>query len=147
MRAVVQRVLRARVSVDDRVIGEIGPGLAVLVGVAREDGDDDAAWIARKLADLRVFSDSDGKFNLSLSDVGGDILLVSQFTLLGDAHKGRRPSFVEAAARAVAEPLFDTVAELLKLAGFRVETGQFAARMLLDVTNDGPVTILLDSRG
>lgn len=131
--------------VDDRTVGEVGAGLLVLLGVDENDGDGDAAYIADKVANLRIFNDADGKFNLSVQDVGGSILLVSQFTLHGDCRKGRRPSFVQAARPEKAVPLYERVGELLRAAGLTVATGEFGAHMMVDLTNDGPVTLLLDS--
>ena len=145
MRAVVQRVSQSAVRVDDRTVGEVGAGLLVLLGVDENDGDGDAAYIADKVANLRIFNDADGKFNLSVQDVGGSILLVSQFTLHGDCRKGRRPSFVQAARPEKAVPLYERVGELLRAAGLTVATGEFGAHMMVDLTNDGPVTLLLDS--
>lgn len=145
MRAVVQRVSQSSVSVDDRVIGKVGQGLMVLVGVDEEDTESDAAYIADKIANLRIFNDGAGKFNLSIQDVGGSVLLISQFTLHGDCRKGRRPSFVRAARPEKAVPLYERVGTLLQAAGLTVETGEFGAHMMVDLTNDGPVTLLLDS--
>ncbi len=145
MRAVVQRVREASVTVGDAVVGAIGPGLLVLVGVAHGDDAATAAWLADKLAGLRIFSDADDKFNLALADVGGAALVVSQFTLLADTRKGRRPSFVGAADPAVAAPLVDTVVAGLRARGLTVATGQFGAQMQVRLLNDGPVTIILDS--
>lgn len=146
MRAVVQRVSSAKVEVAGRVAGSIGLGFLALVGVSRDDTDVDAQAIASKIAGLRVFDDDAGAMNLGLGDVGGAVLAVSQFTLYGDARKGRRPSFVDAAPGDAAQPLFDRVVELLKRAGLTVETGVFGATMQVELTNEGPVTILLDSR-
>ena len=145
MRAVVQRVTGARVRVDGRVVGEIGPGLAVLVGVSIDDAEPDAAWMVDKLANLRVLSDDAGKMNRSVLEAGEEVLVVSQFTLLGDARKGRRPSFVKAAAGPEAEALYAAVAHGLEALGIRVATGEFGAQMEVDLTNDGPITLLLDS--
>lgn len=145
MRAVVQRVTRARVTVNGSVTGEIGPGLAVLVAVGREDSADTAKMMAEKIVNLRIFNDGDGKMNLSLLDVRGALLAVSQFTLYGDARGGRRPSFIQAAAaekgRELLEKFVAAVAEL----GVQAETGVFQAHMSVELVNDGPVTILLDS--
>jgi D-tyrosyl-tRNA(Tyr) deacylase len=138
-------VSQSAVRVDDRTVGEVGAGLLVLLGVDENDGDGDAAYIADKVANLRIFNDADGKFNLSVQDVGGSILLVSQFTLHGDCRKGRRPSFVQAARPEKAVPLYERVGELLRAAGLTVATGEFGAHMMVDLTNDGPVTLLLDS--
>ncbi len=145
MRAVVQRVVRARVTSDGEEVGAIGEGLVVLVGVARDDDDAAARWLADKIANLRIFRDERGDMNLSLMDVGGEALVVSQFTLYGDARKGRRPSFIRAAAGPEAERLYEAVAAGLRAAGVSVETGRFGAMMLVELINDGPVTILLDS--
>ncbi len=146
MRAVVQRVSRASVTVNGEVVGSINRGLMVLVGVTPGDGDADARAIGAKIAGLRIFRDSEGKMNLSLSDIGGAVLLVSQFTLYGSVRKGRRPSFVDAAISAVAEPLVDAVATALGERGLIVETGVFGADMSVDLTNDGPVTLVLESQ-
>lgn len=146
MRAVVQRVSRAEVRVHGEVTGRIGTGFLVLVGVEAGDGDADVAYVADKVAGLRVFEDPGGKMNLSLADVGGAVLLVSQFTLLGDCRKGRRPSFTGAAPPARAEDLYRAVARRIAGAGIPVETGRFRAEMEVELVNDGPVTLLLDSR-
>jgi len=146
VRAVVQRVSRGAVRVDGRVVGEVGPGLVVLLGVAAGDAEDDAGWMADKLAQLRIFEDQAGKMNRSVSEAGGGVLLVSQFTLLGDARKGNRPSFVEAAPPEAANALYERVAALLRERGLPVGTGVFRAHMDVELVNDGPVTILLDSR-
>ena len=140
MRAVVQRVRSASVSVEGRVVGAIGPGLLVLLGVAPGDDEAAAAWMADRVAGLRIFADEAGKMNLSLRDVGGGVLVVSQFTLYGDATKGRRPSFVKAAPPQLAEPLYERVADLLG-----AQRGVFGAHMLVALENDGPVTLLLES--
>jgi D-tyrosyl-tRNA(Tyr) deacylase len=146
MRAVVQRVKSAAVYVEGRVTGEIGQGLLVLVGVGRGDGDEDIAYLASKLPELRIFEDTSGKFSLSLREVGGKMLVVSQFTLYGDCRKGRRPSFTEAAEPAEARRLYEQLILRLKNQGVSVETGEFQAKMEVHLVNDGPVTILLDSR-
>ena len=143
MKAVVQRVTRATVSVDNQTVGEIQSGLVVLLGIGDGDGEAEAQWMARKIANLRIFADEEGKFNRSVMDVRGQILLVSQFTLYGDARKGRRPSFTEAAPPEVAEPLVDRVAQLLRESGVPVACGQFQAYMQVEIHNDGPVTIIL----
>jgi D-aminoacyl-tRNA deacylase len=145
MRAVVYRVAWARVLVEREVVGEIGPGLLVLVGVAHDDGPGEAAWLADKVAGLRVLEDADGKMNRSLADAGGAALVVSQFTLYGDARRGRRPSFVAAARPEHAEPLVAAVAERLAAAGVKTASGRFRAEMTVESAGDGPVTILLDS--
>lgn len=146
MRAVIQRVSEASVMVDQVVSGRIQRGFLVLVGVADNDEEKDASWIAEKIAGLRVFEDSDEKMNLSLADVEGAVLLVSQFTLFGDCRKGRRPSFVEAARPEKARALYEKLALNLRQLGLRVETGVFQAHMEVRLLNDGPVTLLLDSR-
>lgn len=145
MRTVVQRVDRASVSVDNLIVGEIGPGLLVLLGVARGDGADDAERLARKTAALRIFADENGKFNRSLIDCGGAALVVSQFTLLADTRRGRRPSFTDAAPPEEAEPLVERFAQALREQGVRVATGRFGAQMLVSLANNGPVTIVLES--
>ena len=146
MRAVLQRVIRASVSVDGRVVGEIGRGLVALVGVATDDGPADVEYLASKIRDLRVFPDDEGRMNRSLQDAGGAVLVVSQFTLMGDARKGRRPSFDAAEAPAVARATFDAVVAALGRFGLAVATGVFQADMQVELVNDGPVTVLLDSR-
>ena len=146
MRAVVQRVLRASVAVNDQITGEIGRGYLVLIGVQVGDGEPDAAYIAEKVANLRVFEDAAGKMNLALAEVGGAILAVSQFTLLGDARGGRRPSFIAAARPEEANALYEAVVADWRARGLVVETGVFGADMAVSLVNDGPVTILLDSR-
>lgn len=146
MRAVVQRVTRANVTADGRATGEIDAGLMVLLGVAVTDDGGDATWMAEKIAHLRVFTDDEGRMNRSVADIGGAVLLVSQFTLHGDARKGRRPSFITAAPGDIAEPLFERTGAALSALGLRVAYGEFGADMLVDLTNDGPVTILLDSQ-
>ena len=145
MRAVVQRVADARVRVDGEVVGEIGPGLCVLLGVTHDDSVATAHAMAKKLWHLRIFADENGAMNLPVADVGGDVLVVSQFTLYGDTSRGRRPSWVAAAPGPVAEPLVDeTVAELRRL-GANVATGRFGADMRVELVNDGPVTLVLDA--
>jgi D-tyrosyl-tRNA(Tyr) deacylase len=146
MRAVVQRVSSAKVTVDDRVTGEIGAGLLVLLGVEQGDGLPDLQYITAKIRDLRIFADAAGKMNLSVLDTRGAVLVVSQFTLSGDARNGRRPSFATAAPPQIARALYEEVVRELKASGLRVETGEFQAMMQVALVNDGPVTILLDSR-
>jgi len=146
VRAVVQRVSSASVEVDGTVCGSIDRGYLALVGVAKDDTETDAQTIASKIAGLRVFNDDDGNMNLALADVGGAVLAVSQFTLYGDARKGRRPSFIDAAAGEAAKVLFDRVVEFVRREGLTVETGIFGASMRVSLVNEGPVTILLDSR-
>jgi D-tyrosyl-tRNA(Tyr) deacylase len=145
MRAVLQRVTSAAVRVDDEVIGTIERGLVALVGVAHTDTVADAELLARKTAELRIFNDAHGKFNLSLLDVGGAALVVSQFTLFADVRKGRRPGFTDAAPPEVAAPLVDAYADALRRLGVPVATGRFGAHMQVALVNDGPVTILLDT--
>ncbi len=145
MRAVVQRVSRAAVAVDGRTVGEIARGLVVLLGVANKDEAADVQYIAGKIRDLRIFPDEHGKMNRSIAEANGGVLLVSQFTLLGDARKGRRPSFDGAAAPAVAQALYEDVARELRGTGITVVTGVFQADMQVELVNDGPVTLLLDS--
>ena len=143
MKAVVQRVSKARVTVRGELVGEIGPGLCVLLGVARGDGASEAQRLAEKVARLRIFENDEGLFDRSLLDVGGEALVVSQFTLLADTAKGNRPSFGEAAPPEEAEPLYESFCEALRAQGVRVETGVFGARMAVELVNDGPVTIVL----
>lgn len=146
MRIVVQRVTQAGVSVDGVKIASIGPGLMVLVGVAAGDTARDSAAMADKVVNLRIFTDPAGKLNLSLLDCGGQLLAVSQFTLLGDCRRGRRPSFTEAAAPAVGVELFDRFVEACRAKGVSTQTGRFGADMAVDLVNDGPVTLILDSK-
>ena len=143
MRAVIQRVARASVSIDGEVVGEIGPGLVVLLGIGKGDVEEDSHWLAKKVAALRIFADHEGKFNRSILEIGGSALVVSQFTLYGDARKGRRPSFSKAAPPEVAEPLCDLFVDFLRAEGLGVATGRFGAMMLVEIHNDGPVTIWL----
>ncbi|MGE5358242.1 MAG: D-aminoacyl-tRNA deacylase [Bacteroidales bacterium] len=145
MRVVIQRVGRASVRVGDRVVGQIDRGLLVLVGVGQHDGPKDVEYIASKIRDVRIFEDADGKMNRSLADVGGAVLLVSQFTLYGDIRKGRRPSFDQAAPPSLGRQLYEDVARALRALDLRVETGEFQAHMHVELVNDGPVTIILDS--
>jgi D-tyrosyl-tRNA(Tyr) deacylase len=145
MRAVVQRVSSASVTVGGRTTGEIGRGLLVFVGIAPQDGDAEARWIADKVANLRIFEDDEGKMNRSLLEIEGEVQLVSQFTLYGDARKGRRPSFVQAAQGAEAERIYEAAVAALRRLGITVATGEFGAMMDVALTNTGPVTILLDS--
>jgi D-tyrosyl-tRNA(Tyr) deacylase len=145
MKAVIQRVTRASVVVDGATVGKIGAGFLVLLGAGHDDTEEDVRYIAGKVAGMRIFSDAEGKFNLSLADVGGAILLVSQFTLYADTRKGRRPSFIDAAPPELAEALVERCAQLLREEGLHVETGVFGAHMEVSLLNDGPVTIILDS--
>lgn len=146
MRAVVQRVTSSSVAVEGKVVGEIGAGLLVLLGVARDDGKEDADYLAEKITNLRVFTDQQGKMNLSLLDRGGAMLVVSQFTLYGDTRRGRRPSYIDAAEPEKANALYEYFVERIRSQGIPVETGVFQAMMQVNLTNDGPVTILLDSK-
>lgn len=146
MRAVVQRVSFARVTVEGNTIGQIDHGLLVLLGVGQGDGEEDVKYIADKVANLRIFADPDGKFNLSVQDVKGKVLAVSQFTLYGDCRKGRRPSFTEAAPPEMANKLYEKFIEAVAAYGIPVERGQFQAHMVVELANDGPVTMLLDSK-
>ena len=149
MRAVIQRVSRCRVTVEGKVVGEIGQGLMVLLGVAKTDNDTNADYLAEKILGLRVFEDAEGKMNLSVQSLGGgtsgEILVVSQFTLYGDVRRGKRPSFDEAARPEEARRLYEYFVTRIRSAGVRCETGQFQAMMDVDLVNQGPVTILLDS--
>ena len=146
MRAVIQRVEKASVSVEGEIKGQIGAGFLVLICVEERDGDADFKYIADKVPNLRVFEDEQGKMNRSLLDVGGEVLAVSQFTLLGDARGGRRPSFITAARPETADPMYERLVADWRARGIRVETGVFGAHMKVSLVNDGPVTILLDSR-
>jgi len=146
VKALLQRVTEASVSVAGELTGQIGKGLVVFVGVAKEDTDKDAEYLAQKAANLRIFSDEGGRFNLSALDIKGDLLVVSQFTLLADARKGRRPSFTEAAPPAQAEELFEKFVQHARGTGLKVDTGRFQQYMQVEIHNDGPVTILLDSQ-
>ena len=146
MRAIVQRVTRARVTVDEDVVGEIENGLVVLLGVAHDDTKADADYLAPKIASLRIFDDSEGKMNLSLKDIDGGLLVVSQFTLYGDVRRGLRPSWSEAAPPEIAEPLYEYFVESSRSLVTRVATGSFRKMMQVELVNDGPVTIMLDSR-
>jgi D-aminoacyl-tRNA deacylase len=145
MRAVVQRVSRASVAVEGRLVGEIGPGLLVLLGVSASDAAGDADYLAGKIAGLRIFEDADGKMNLSVGDVGGAVLAVSQFTLYGEVRRGRRPSFDDAARPERARELYEYFVAEIRRRGLRCATGEFQAAMSVSLVNDGPVTILLDS--
>ena len=146
MRAAVQRVTRASVTIEEEIVGEIGNGLVVLLGIARDDTKEDADYLVPRIAALRIFDDADGKMNRSLKDIDGGLLIVSQFTLYGDVRRGLRPSWSDAAAPEIAEPLYDYFVESSRKLLGRVETGSFRKMMLVELVNDGPVTILLDSR-
>ncbi len=146
MKVVLQRVKEASVSVDGEIAGQILRGLVVFVGIANGDEETDADYLIEKIINLRIFSDEEGKFNLSLLQINGELLVISQFTLLADARKGRRPSFTDAAIPDVAKRLYEYFVKRLKESGLKVATGIFAAHMLVNILNDGPVTIVLDSR-
>ena len=146
MKALLQRASAASVSIDGEEVGRIGRGLVVFVGVAAGDGEKDIDYLVSKIAGLRIFADEDGKFNLSVADVAGALLLVSQFTLMADTRRGRRPGFTDAAPPQQAEALFDSFVEKARATGLEVATGRFQAYMQVELTNDGPVTIMLDSR-
>ena len=146
MRALVQRAARGSVDVAGERIGEIGPGLVILLGITHSDTEKEAAFVAEKCMNLRIFEDEAGKMNRSLLDIKGEVLIVSQFTLYGDASHGRRPSFTEAARPEQANPLYETFVDLCRGYGVRVATGRFGAEMKLSLVNDGPVTIMVESR-
>ena len=146
MKALVQRVASASVSVNSNVVGEIGQGLAVLLGVAQGDSKEDASYLANKVVNLRIFADEASHFALSALEIGGEILVISQFTLLADSRKGRRPSFTEAAPPDMAKELYEFFVEQVRSAGLKVETGLFQEHMLVEIHNDGPVTISLESK-
>ncbi len=146
MKALLQRVTQASVTVSGEIVGSIKNGLVVLLGVTCGDTARDAQYLAQKTVGLRIFSDSEGKFNLSALDVNGELLVISQFTLLADTRKGRRPSFTDAAPLGLAEELFNRFVEEVRTSGLKVETGRFQAHMLVEIHNNGPVTIMLDSR-
>jgi len=144
MRALLQRVSKASVTVEDKVISQIGKGLVVLLGIGPNDGEEQATFLAEKIANLRIFEDEQGKTNLSVLDVKGEVIIVSQFTLYADTRKGRRPSFIDAALPNIAEPLVNRFIELLRAYGVPTQMGQFGAHMLVEIHNDGPVTIWLE---
>jgi D-tyrosyl-tRNA(Tyr) deacylase len=146
MRAVVQRVSRARVVIDGETVGEIGPGLLILLGVTHDDTPEAAAWLAEKVVGLRLFNDADGKMNRDLTEVGGGALVVSQFTLYGDCQKGRRPSFLAAARPEVAIPLYEAFVNAVRALGVPTATGRFGALMQVELVNDGPVTLIVESK-
>jgi len=146
MKAVIQRVRASKVEVGDEVIGEIGPGLLVLLGVSRSDEEKEADFLSDKIVHLRIFEDDEGKMNRSLMETGGEIMVVSQFTLLGDCRKGRRPSFVKAASPERAKEVYEYLVNQLRLKGITVATGRFQAKMDVSLTNDGPVTLILESK-
>ncbi|WP_448379021.1 D-aminoacyl-tRNA deacylase [Fervidobacterium sp.] len=146
MRAVVQRVAKASVTVDNEVVGKISNGIVILLGVGKDDTEEDAKYLAEKIVNLRIFDDKNGKMNLSLLDVKGQALIISQFTLYGDCRRGRRPSYSDSAPPDLAKALYEKFIELVKNYDVHVETGIFAAHMLVEIHNDGPVTLLLDSK-
>lgn len=146
LRAVVQRVTRAHVKIDEQIVGEIGKGLVVFLGISKEDQQSDADYLSEKIIALRVFDDAEGKMNLSVKDVGGGALVISQFTLYGDVRRGLRPSWSEAAAPEMAEPLYEHFVERIRQSVAKVATGSFRRMMQVELINDGPVTILLDSK-
>ncbi len=145
MRAVIQRVTKGKVTIENRVAGEIGTGLVILLGVGLNDSDTEVQLLANKIANLRIFADAEGKFNLSALDVKAEMLVISQFTLYADSRKGRRPSFIEAARPETAIPLYHQFVQILQSMGLKVETGEFQADMLVEIHNSGPVTICLDT--
>ncbi|OGL46106.1 MAG: D-tyrosyl-tRNA(Tyr) deacylase [Candidatus Schekmanbacteria bacterium RBG_16_38_11] len=146
MKAVIQRAKKASVSIGNETVGTIGKGLAILLGISETDSEEDGKYLADKIANLRIFEDLQGKINLSCLDIKGEFLVISQFTLLADCRKGRRPSFTEAARPEKAIPLYEKFISLLKETGLKVETGEFGASMLVEINNEGPVTIILDSK-
>src|SRR5262249_40123041 len=146
MRAVLQRVSRAKVSIAGETAGEIGTGLLVLLGVTHADTPEQAQWLAEKIASLRIFNDADGKMNRDVTEAGGSMLIVSQFTLYGDCRKGRRPSFIDAAPPPIAIPLYESFINAVKALGIPVATGRFGADMQVELVNDGPVTIIVDTK-
>lgn len=145
MRAVIQRVTESSVKVEGEIVGEIGPGLMVLLGIEEDDSEKEVTTLVKKITGLRIFNDENGKFNLSLTDTGGSVLVISQFTLLGDCRKGRRPSFIKSARPETAVPLYESVIEGLRKAGVEVASGVFGAHMDVHLINDGPVTLLIDT--
>ena len=145
MRVVIQRVDRAAVSVEQEVVGRIGKGLVLLLGVTHKDTEEDVTWLAEKCVKLRIFEDDNNKFNFSLADIQGEVLVVSQFTLYGDCRRGRRPSFTDAAPQEYAEKLYNRFVENLRKMGFNVQTGIFGANMLVEIHNKGPVTLVVDT--
>lgn len=145
MRVVLQRVTRASVSVENNLVGKINKGLLILLGITHTDSEEDVKWIVNKISGLRIFPDENGKMNKSIEDVNGEILLVSQFTLYGDSKKGRRPSFIDAAKPDIAIPLYEKVIEAIKIKNINIATGIFGADMKVELLNDGPVTLIIDS--
>jgi len=145
MRAIIQRVSKASVSIDGKIVGEIGKGLVILLGIKNSDTENDAAYLADKCIHLRIFADDQGKFNLSAKEVNAEILIISQFTLYADTRKGRRPSFIDAAPPEISEPLYEKFISCIKLSGLKVACGEFGAKMLVEIHNDGPVTVIVES--
>ncbi|MBP6459789.1 MAG: D-tyrosyl-tRNA(Tyr) deacylase [Crocinitomicaceae bacterium] len=146
MRVVIQRVTEAAVSINEEISGKINKGLLILVGIGQDDHTEDIQWLTQKITNLRIFSDYDGKMNLSILDIKGEILLVSQFTLYASTKKGNRPSFIQSAPPTIAIPLYEQFIQSLKETGIAIQTGQFGADMKISLTNDGPVTIIIDSK-
>lgn len=146
MRAVIQRVSKASVSIEGKIVGKIGSGLVILLGVKNGDTEADAKFLANKCVNLRIFADEQSKFNLSALDVKGELLVISQFTVYGDTRKGRRPSFIEAAPPEVSEPLYEKFISYLQVSGLKVACGKFGAMMLVEIHNDGPVTVIVESK-
>jgi D-tyrosyl-tRNA(Tyr) deacylase len=146
MRVIIQRVSEASVSIDSQVKAKIGYGLMILVGISTEDNQEDIDWLTQKIINLRVFNDENGKMNLSLLDIKGEVLLISQFTLFASTKKGNRPSFIQSAKPEIAIPLYEQLIESLKATGIEIKTGRFGADMKVSLTNDGPVTIIIDSK-
>lgn len=147
MRVLLQRVSQAAVRVEGQTVGEIDKGFCLLVGITHTDSNKEVEWMAKKIAGLRLFEDDAGKLNLGLNDVGGELLIISQFTLYGDASKGRRPSFISAARPEQSEPLYDYFCECMENQGFRVQTGRFGADMQVEIHNDGPITMMIEREG
>ena len=146
MRAVIQRVTKASVSIDNKIVGKIDRGLVILVGVKKEDTEANAQYLADKCVNLRIFSDKESKFNLSALDVTAEILVISQFTLYADTRKGRRPSFIEAAPPEISNPLYEKFIDFIKMSGLKIACGKFGAMMLVEIHNDGPVTVIMESK-
>jgi len=146
LKAVIQRVKRGSVSIENKIVGSIEKGFVILLGISETDTEEDGKYLADKIANLRIFEDSQGKMNLSCLDIRGEFLVISQFTLLADCRKGRRPNFIEAARPEKAIPLYENFISLLKKTGLKVESGEFGTSMLVEIYNDGPVTIILDSK-
>lgn len=146
MRACIQRVKQANVTIDNEIVGKIDKGLVILLGITHQDTEKEAEYLANKIVNLRIFEDESNKFNLSLLDINGEVLIISQFTLYGDCRKGRRPDFTQAGSPKLAKELYIKFIEMMKKTGIRVAEGKFGAKMLVDIHNDGPVTLILDSK-